>query len=278
MKIGIVGLGLIGGSLGLDFRAQGFSVLGISRQPATCIRATERGAVDQASVDFSLLSEVEIIFLCTPIAAIVPILKTLIPYLQKETLITDVGSVKSSIVKECSLLWPNFLGGHPMAGTADQGIEAAQFGLFKNAPYVLTPTTETKAKDLERMIGLINALGATLYQCDPQSHDQAVAWISHLPVMISASLISACQGESDPAILNLAQSLASSGFRDTSRVGGGNPELGMMMAQYNRPALLRSLMAYRQELDQLIDLIDQKKWPALNEQLQATKRDRELFL
>jgi arogenate dehydrogenase (NADP+) len=165
-----------------------------------------------------------------------------------------------------------------MAGTADQGIEAAQLGLFKNAPYVLTPTQQTKPQDLAQMAELVNALGATLYQCDPQSHDQAVAWISHLPVMISASLISACQGESDPAILHLAQSLASSGFRDTSRVGGGNPELGVMMAQYNRPALLRSLMAYRQQLDQMIDLIDQKKWPALNEQLQATKRDRELFL
>jgi arogenate dehydrogenase (NADP+) len=278
MKIGIVGLGLIGGSLGLDFRAQGFSVLGISRQPATCIRAKERGAVDQASVDFSLLSEAEIIFLCTPIAAIVPTLKALIPYLQKETLITDVGSVKNSIVKECSLLWPNFLGGHPMAGTAEQGIEAAQLGLFQNAPYVLTPIIETKAKDLERMVELVNALGATLYQCDPQKHDQAVAWISHLPVMISASLISACQGESDPAIFHLAQRLASSGFRDTSRVGGGNPELGVMMAQYNQQALLRSLIDYRQQLDQVIDLIDQEKWPALNEQLQATKRDRELFL
>ena len=278
MKIGIVGLGLIGGSLGLDFRAQGFSVVGISRQPATCIRATERGAVEQASVDFSLLSEAEIIFLCTPIAVIMPTLKSCIPYLKSDTLVTDVGSVKASIVQECSLLWPNFLGGHPMAGTADQGIEAAQFGLFKNAPYVLTPTKQTKPQDLAQMAELVNALGATLYQCDPQSHDQAVAWISHLPVMISASLISACQGESDPAIFHLAQRLASSGFRDTSRVGGGNPELGIMMAQYNRPALLRSLMAYRQQLDQMIDLIDQEKWPALNEQLQATKRDRELFL
>ncbi|PZV26296.1 MAG: arogenate dehydrogenase [Snowella sp.] len=278
MKIGIVGLGLIGGSLGLDFRAQGFSVVGISRQPATCIRATERGAVEQASVDFSLLSAAEVIFLCTPIAAIIPTLKSCIPYLKPDTLVTDVGSVKTSIVEECSQLWPNFLGGHPMAGTADQGIEAAQLGLFQNAPYVLTPTKQTKPQDLAQLAELVNALGATLYQCDPQSHDQAVAWISHLPVMISASLISACQGESDPAILHLAQSLASSGFRDTSRVGGGNPELGVMMAQYNQPALLRSLMAYRQQLDQMIDLIDQEKWPVLNEQLQATKRDRELFL
>jgi arogenate dehydrogenase (NADP+) len=150
--------------------------------------------------------------------------------------------------------------------------------LFKNAPYVLTPTIETKAKDLKRMVELVNALGATLYQCDPQSHDQAVAWISHLPVMISASLISACKGETDSTILQLAQQLASSGFRDTSRVGGGNPELGVMMAQYNKHALLRSLKAYRQELDQLINLIDQEKWPDLAEQLEETKRDRELFL
>lgn len=278
MKIGIVGLGLIGGSLGLDFRAQGFSVLGISRQTLTCIRAMERGVADQASVDLSLLSEAEIIFICTPIAAIVPTLKSLIPYLNKETLVTDVGSVKTPIVEQCSLLWPNFLGGHPMAGTADQGIESAQFKLFTNAPYVLTPTTATRAKDLERMIELIQLLGATLYQCSPESHDQAVAWISHLPVMVSANLISACQEEKDPIILELAQKLASSGFRDTSRVGGGNPELGVMMAQYNRPALLRSLLAYRQQLDQLINGIETEEWPELTMKLQATKRDRELFL
>jgi arogenate dehydrogenase (NADP+) len=96
--------------------------------------------------------------------------------------------------------------------------------------------------------------------------------------MVSSSLIHACQQEPEAAILTLAQSLASSGFRDTSRVGGGNPELGVMMAQYNQHALLRSLIDYRQQLDQVIDLIDQEKWTALNEQLQATKRDRELFL
>lgn len=278
MKIGIVGLGLIGGSLGLDFRAQGLFIIGISRQETTCQRAIERGVVDQASVDFSLLSQAEIIFICTPIAAIIPALKSIIPYLKTETLVTDVGSVKTAIVEECSQLWANFLGGHPMAGTADQGIEAAQLQLFTNAPYVLTPTNQTRAINLERMIELINYLGANFYQCTPESHDQAVAWISHLPVIISASLIAACLGETDPKVLQLAQHLASSGFRDTSRVGGGNPELGVMMAQYNHLALLRSLLAYRQELDQFINLIEDKKWPDLTTQLQITKRDRSLFL
>ncbi len=278
MKIGIVGLGLIGGSLGLDFRAQGLFVIGISRQETTCQRAIERGVVDQASVDFSLLSQAEIIFICTPIAAIIPTLKSIIPYLKTETLVTDVGSVKTAIVEECSKLWANFLGGHPMAGTADQGIEAAQLQLFTNAPYVLTPTNQTRAISLERMIKLINYLGANFHQCTPESHDQAVAWISHLPVIISASLIAACLGENDPKVLQLAQHLASSGFRDTSRVGGGNPELGVMMAKYNHLALLRSLLAYRGQLDQFIHLIEDKKWPDLTTQLQITKRDRSLFL
>lgn len=278
MKIGIVGLGLIGGSLGFDFRAQGFSVLGISRQEKTCLRAIERGAVDQASVDFSLLSQAEVIFLCTPIAAIIPTLKTLVPYLTPDTLVTDVGSVKAPIVEQCSVIWLNFLGGHPMAGTADQGIEAAQLNLFKNAPYVLTPTDQTRSTNLEKMVSLIECLGSKLYQCTPDHHDQAVAWISHLPVMVSASLITACLGEKDPTILKLAQQLASSGFRDTSRVGGGNPELGLMMAKYNRSALLRSLLSYRDQLDQVISLIETEQWQALEELLQITQRDRDLFL
>ncbi|MEB3311601.1 MAG: prephenate/arogenate dehydrogenase [Snowella sp.] len=278
MKIGIVGLGLIGGSLGLDFRAQGFSVLGISRQEKTCLRAMEREAVDQASVDVSRLAQAEVIFLCTPIASIVPTLKTILPYLAPDTLVTDVGSVKAPIVEPCSLIWPNFVGGHPMAGTADQGIEAAQFNLFNNAPYVLTPTGQTRSTDLEKMVSLIACLGATLYQCTPESHDQAVAWISHLPVMVSASLIAASLGEADSTILKLAQQLASSGFRDTSRVGGGNPELGVMMTKYNRSALLRSLFSYREQLDQVINLIETEQWQELEKLLQITQRDRDLFL
>ena len=102
-----------------------------------------------------------------------------------------------------------------MAGTAEQGIEAAQPGLFVNAPYVLTPTTKTTAQGLSLLMELIEHLGAKLYQCSPEEHDQAVAWISHLPVMVSASLIGACGSEENAQILQLAQQLASSGFRDT---------------------------------------------------------------
>jgi arogenate dehydrogenase (NADP+) len=96
--------------------------------------------------------------------------------------------------------------------------------------------------------------------------------------MVSASLIEACISETDPAVLELAQQLASSGFRDTSRVGGGNPELGVMMAQYNRVCLLRSLVSYRHSLDQIIELLEQEDWKTLEKKLQQTQLNRPQFL
>jgi arogenate dehydrogenase (NADP+) len=278
IKLGIVGLGLIGGSLGIDFRQRGWQVLGVSRSPLTCDLALERGAVDQASDQLSLLKEAEVIFICTPLGYIAPTVKELLPYLTPETVLTDVGSVKEQVLREVLPLWPSFVGGHPMAGTAAQGIRAAQEGLFTNAPYVLTATDTTPTKALETVASLVRSLGVRLYFASPADHDQAVSLISHLPVMISASLISTCGGESNNSIISLAQNLASSGFRDTSRVGGGNPELGLMMAQYNRKALLTSLTQYQQSLQQVITLIETENWQDLESLLAATQESRKSFL
>ncbi len=277
MKIGIIGLGLIGGSLGIDLKAQGQEILGVSRKATTCQTAVEIGVADQASTDLSILAAAEIVIICTPIAKIADTLQQLIPYLQPETIVTDVGSVKQPIVKACSQLWSNFIGGHPMAGTTEQGINAAQANLFKGAAYVFTPTAEN-AVGIAKLTNIAQSLGATPYVCSPEVHDAAVAWISHLPVMISTSLISACLGETNPQVLELAQHLASSGFRDTSRVGGGNPELGKMMAQYNRKALLRSLQAYSQNLNTIISLIEQENWDNLEQILQTNQEARPKFL
>lgn len=278
MKIGIIGLGLIGGSLAIDFRSQGIEVWGVSRQQSTCDLAYQKGMVDRASRELDLMQTADIIFICTPIAGIVPTLEKLIPHLQPGAVVTDVGSVKTPIVEACSQLWPLFIGGHPMAGKAEQGIAAATAHLFRNAPYVLTPEATTDPTALETLEQLIRTLGSRLYTCTPQAHDQAVAWISHLPVMVSASLLHACQQEQDLAILALAQQLASSGFRDTSRVGGGNPELGVMMATYNRLALLKSLQGYRQSLERVIDCIEQENWDELTVILQQTQGSRPDFL
>jgi arogenate dehydrogenase (NADP+) len=277
MKVGIIGLGLIGGSLGLDLRSQGHEVLGVSRRERTCELAIARGAVDDAGTDVTLMADTDVIFVCTPIADIDTTVRELIPYISLETVVTDVGSVKASVVKDLTSVWKNFVGGHPMAGTAESGIEAAVHGLFAGNPYVLTPTEETPETAIALIESLLRPLQVKLFHCRPEDHDRAVAWISHLPVMTSASLIVACMSEPNPAVLELAQKLASSGFRDTSRVGGGNPELGVMMAQYNQAEVLRALQVYRDKLDDLMQAIKQENWSELESVLQGTQQARSAF-
>lgn len=278
MNIGIIGLGLIGGSLGLDLRASGHQVLGVSRHLETCQIAMERGVADQASVDLTLLATADVVFVCTPIAAITSTVQQLIPHLAPNAIITDVGSVKTAVVEQLAPLWPNFVGGHPMAGTAYSGIDAAVSGLFAGNPYVLTPLETTPATAVRVVEEIVRSLTSRIYFCRPEDHDRAVAWISHLPVLVSASLIEACMSETDPTVLELAQQLASSGFRDTSRVGGGNPELGVMMARYNRESLLRSLITYRHNLDELIQVIEREDWQTLETRLQETQSQRPPFV
>ena len=278
MKIGILGLGLIGGCLGFDLRSQGHHVLGVSRRQSTCEKAINLGSVDQASLDLSLLASAEVVFICTPIGLIVPQVKELITHLPKATIITDVGSVKMLIVEAISPVWENFVGGHPMAGKTDAGIEAAQRNLFVNRPYVLTPVATTLSDAVTIVEEIVRSLGSIIYHCQPEQHDRAVSWISHLPVMVSASLIAACLSETDPEIAALAQNFASSGFRDTSRVGGGNPELGVMMAQYNRQALLNSLYQYRENLDEFIHIIEGKNWELLAEKIKLNHQALHNFL
>lgn len=277
MKIGIVGLGLIGGSLAIDLRSLGHTILGVSRRRTTCEQAIERDIVDDVSTDLRLMSAAEVVFLCTPLGAMGSTVEQLVPHLASTTVLTDVGSVKGAVVETIAPRWQNFVGGHPMAGLAESGLEAAVAKLFVDKPYVLTPIASTPTSAVTIVADLVQSLQSRIYHCSPEEHDRAVAWISHLPVMVSAGLIAACMQEPEPAVRDLAQKLASSGFRDTSRVGGGNPELGVMMAKYNRQALRQSLYAYRQQLDQFIQQIEQEDWTWLEEQLTQTQQARPQF-
>jgi arogenate dehydrogenase (NADP+) len=285
VRIGIVGLGLIGGSLGLELRSQQddsgtpcHTVLGVSRRPETCEQAIARGVVDAAATEIELLESADVTFLCTPLAAIESTVKALLPVLNSTTVLTDVGSVKAPVVEAIAPYWQNFVGGHPMAGKAESGLEAAELGLFAGKAYVLTPIASTPIAAVETVAAIARSLKAEVYQCDPDHHDRAVAWISHLPVMVSASLLAACLTEADPIVRDLAEKFASSGFRDTSRVGGGSPELGVMMARYNQTALLRSLYAYRHQLEQIIQQVEQADWSALTAQLEHTQAARPHFV
>lgn len=276
--IGLVGLGAIGGCLGLDLRARGHRVWGWTRRAEAAREAEVRGIVDGADTDPASLRAADVVFLCPAIGAIAPTAERLIPHLRSETVLTDVGSVKGAIVAAIAPRWENFVGGHPMAGTHESGMAAAQRDLFVDRPYVLTPTAATPPAAVERVAALARSLGARLYTCAPDAHDRAVAAISHLPVAISAALIAACEAEPDPAVRDLARAFASSGFRDTSRVGGGNPELGAMMAEFNRAELRRSLDRYRAALDDLAACIEAEDWAGLKAQLAATQNARDRYL
>ncbi len=277
-RIAIVGLGLIGGSLGLDLVKQGHPVIGIARRAETAAMALTLGAVTEAGTDLAQVAGADVVFICTPIDVTVATAAAIAPHLSPHAVMTDVASVKGAIVPALEALWPNTVGGHPMAGKAEAGLAVAEVGLFQNCPYVLTPTDATPPAALEQMGAIVASLGANLCHCTPTQHDRAVAWISHLPVMISSSLLLACHHEADPTILALAQTLASSGFRDTSRVGGGVPELGTLMAQHNRAALLNALSQYQHQLDQLKALIAAEDWNALHKALTEAQAARPAYV
>ncbi|MGY6529130.1 MAG: prephenate/arogenate dehydrogenase [Cyanobacterium sp.] len=278
MRVGIIGLGLIGGSLGLDLMGNGHGVIGISRSPETCEKALQKGIASTSGIEFSLLEGCDIVVIATPMEYILPTLKNLVPYLSSHTVVTDVGSIKESIVAPAQEIWSNFVGSHPMAGTANSGIDAAVKDLFINAPCVITPIHNTSLRAIALVEKMWLSVGCQILTTTPTIHDQAVAWISHLPVLISANLIHSCLSEKDEKIREFAQKIASSGFKDTSRVGGGNPELGLMMAKNNKKNILNSLKEYQQNLEAIINHIESDNWEQIEQLLTTTQSKRNDFL
>jgi arogenate dehydrogenase (NADP+) len=268
MRLGILGLGLIGGSLGLDLSALGHHVCGVTTRASEAQIAVEIGAAAEAGTDLALLSSCEVVILCVPIPAILPMIERLGKILDPSTILSDVGSVKASIVLDAEKLWPRFVGGHPMAGTASRGMAAAQRHLFRGRPYVITPTNNTDCHALEVMISLVESLEATCIRLDCDTHDRSVARISHLPVFVSAALLLNLGDDAD------ASQLASSGFFDTSRVGGGNPALGVAMAQGNQAKLLAELRSYRQHLEKLEQAVAESDWQTVTSVLEWSHRRR----
>ena len=269
--IGVVGLGLIGGSLALDLRAQGLRVQALVHRQATAQRARLRGLADQVSTDPAVLAECALVVLALPLDRLLEPSSELLGALPARAVITDVGSVKGPVLDRWGQ-WPRFVASHPMAGTAQAGVEAGLAGLFAGRPWVATPTDATDPEALAVVRGLAEAVDAQWIECQASDHDQAVALISHLPVLLGAALIEAA-GQAP-----LARALASSGFADTSRVGGGNPELGSLMARYNREALLAALARYRTSLEDLEQRVRGGDWPGFEQSLSQAQALRPEFL
>ena len=277
-RVGVVGLGLIGGSIGLDLRALGVCVQGLVHRASTAERAVQRGLVDAVSSDPACLEGCDLVVLALPLEALLQPQEALIQALPSEAVITDVGSVKGAVLEVWRDRHPRFVASHPMAGTAESGVESGCSGLFKGRPWVGTPEVQTDLEALKQVRALAGLLGAHWVSADPLIHDQAVALISHLPVMVSAALLRVLGEERDPRVRDLARQLASSGFADTTRVGGGNPALGTAMASHNTSALLKSLAAYRWSLEQLEEAIINGHWSQLEKELDKTRELRPGFL
>ena len=277
-QAGVVGLGLIGGSLGLDLQSRGWRVQGLVHRQATAERALARGLVSAVSTDPACLRGCDLVILALPIPLLLNPAPDLLEALPRDAVITDVGSVKKPVLEVWNALHPRFVASHPMAGTAAAGVEAGLAGLFQGRPWIATPDAETDPDALALVEAVARDLGSHWLTSGAAQHDQAVALISHLPVLVSAALLRAVGEERDPEIRQLAMALASSGFADTSRVGGGNPDLGVAMASSNREAVLRGLAAYRWSLEQLEEAVLRDNWPQLRQELERTQALRPEFL
>jgi len=233
-NIGIVGLGLIGGSLGLDLQKLGYTVYGITHREQTAQKARERKLAQIVSTDPSVLNNCSLIYIALPLEQLLNPSTALINAIPRNAVVTDVGSVKVPILNIWNKLHPRFVASHPMTGTEESGVNAGQYNLFKNKPWVVTPSKETDQKALEIVHQISLSLGSQWISSEAQIHDEAVGLISHLPVLISAAFLNTLSADAKPSLYSLAKSIASSGFADTSRVGGGNPELGVSMEIFNK--------------------------------------------
>lgn len=255
LRITIVGVGLIGGSLGMAWRAarRGLYVTGVVRRPESADEAVSLGACDEATTDLAEgVAQADVVVVCTPVTAIVPTVQRLLPYVRPGCIVTDAGSTKRAI---CEALWSGgrpdvpFIGGHPMAGSEKEGIRAADPYLFQNAVYVLTPHPSTDEGALRLLKELVEVTGARTMVMDPARHDLIVAAVSHVPHLLAASLVHTA-AEVDRRIPQTL-SLAAGGFRDTTRVAAGSPEIWRDICLTNREAILQVLGLFRQTADEL---------------------------
>jgi prephenate dehydrogenase len=245
--VAIVGLGLIGGSLGLALRRTGrYRVLGISRRPSTLRDALKLGAADQVSKRFEDVAQADIVVLAMPIASIVPSLKRLLPFLKPNALVTDVGSVKGALLKAIEPLLRDrsvsFVGGHPLAGSHKTGVRAARKDLFKGAVCVLVPLNKANTRPLQT---LWRSVGARPLIMTAAAHDTAVALTSHLPHVLAHSLVHAARRRSSQPQL---KALMAGSFRDVTRVASADPEQWAEIFAANTPALRQAIAEFRREL------------------------------
>ncbi|ABZ84483.1 prephenate dehydrogenase, putative [Heliomicrobium modesticaldum Ice1] len=259
-RVVIIGLGVIGGSLAMAL-TQGQlvdEVIGVDRDEETRKLALATYAAHRVEADAAeAVAEADLIVLATPVCTYPAIIASIRHRLKPGTIVTDVGSTKQWVLEQMGRLLPpgvRFVGGHPMAGSEKQGIRGADRYLLENAVYVLTPDVDTDAAALQALEDLIKAAGARVLRISAEEHDSMVALVSHLPHMMAVALVETLSEVAKE--YPKAPMLAAGGFRDTTRVAAGDPQMWVDIACTNREPLLHMIGCFRSALDRLEEQID----------------------
>jgi len=281
-KITIIGVGLLGGSLGLAIKRWKLArqTAGFVRRRVSLKDCEQAGALDFATTDLpAAVWDADLIILCPPLAQMRPVMERILPALKRGAIVTDVGSVKTSVIRELESLvaraGAHFVGSHPMAGAEKTGVASARADLFERTVCVLTPTRRTNRAALKKVKQFWAAVGSHVLKLKPEVHDALVSRSSHLPHVIAATLAGHVL---DPARPKQQAALCANGFRDTTRIASGSPEMWRDIALANRKNLVRSLDAFAAELRQVRHLVGRGDARAIAKFFETAKRRRDDWL
>jgi prephenate dehydrogenase len=271
-RVGIIGTGLVGGSIGLALRRAGVEVRGFDRDPTRSALALELGALDAVSASAAATAAAaDVVIVAVPVSAIPAAVVEALD--AGAAVVTDVGSVKQSVVAEVAALRPDlssrYVGGHPMAGSEQDGLDGASADLFDGATWVLTPTDQTDAAAFTTLQQLLGRVGAEVFAVDPAEHDALVAVVSHVPQLAATTLmdVAATRGSGHALLLRLA----AGGFRDMTRIAAGHPGIWPDICVANRDAIVTALddyvdalaavrvMVADQDRDGLLDVLERAR-------------------
>jgi len=272
VRVAIIGLGLIGGSIGLALkkaeeshsepRAKNLEIVGYVRRPEAASLAMNMGMVDRVETSLEdTVKEAEMVIVATPVLTIKEIMSKIADSLPQDCIVTDTGSTKVQVMKWAGDLLPptvDFVGGHPMAGKETYGMRAAEADLFQGSVYCLTPAKKASSQAVDELIKMLKKIGAIPFFIDAQEHDELVAGTSHLPFLLSAALVTSTASE---PTWEKMRKLAGSGYRDVTRLASGSPEVNAQICLTNQQAILHWLDRFIDELQryrQLVNLGDER--------------------
>lgn len=274
-RVALIGTGLIGGSVGLALARSGTEVRGFDADPARALRAKELGVVSEvASSIRDAVDGVDVVVVAVPVGHVAEVVVAALD--AGAPLVTDVGSVKAPVVSAVEAarpeLAPRFVGGHPMAGSEQEGLDGADAELFRGATWVLTPTPRTDPAVFAALRGLVVGLGAEVVAVSPEHHDALVAMVSHVPQLAASTLmdVAATQGDEHATLLRLA----AGGFRDMTRIAASDPGIWPDICVANRDAIVAALDDYVSALEHVRALVDGADRTGLLDVLQRARRAR----